>query len=104
MVLGIAYLTWDPRHSQGEAKPRAFTDTHEVFLAYSQGRVGIHSRIRVRLPQGRRVVHRRDGPEEDASRPFESTVGRIVFNDILPEGMVYYNYELSKGAIGDVIS
>jgi DNA-directed RNA polymerase subunit beta' len=104
MVLGIAYLTWEQKALAANEKARAFTDTHEVFLAYSQGRVGIHSRIRVRLPQGRRVVHRRDGPEEDASRPFETTVGRVVFNDILPEGMVYYNYELSKGSIGEVIS
>ena len=104
MVLGIAYLTWEPRALPGEGRPRAFTDTHEVFFAYSQGRAGIHTRVRVRLPQGSRVVNRRDGPAEDGSRPFETTVGRIVFNDILPEGMVFYNYELTKGSIGEVIS
>ncbi len=104
MVLGIAYLTWEPRARIEKGSPsKAFADTQEVFLALAQGKAGMHTRIRVRLHRGRKVVHRRDGPSEDASRPFETTVGRVVFNDILPEGMVFYNYDLPKAAIGDVI-
>jgi len=104
MVLGISYLTWEPRgRTEGDRKPKAFTDTQEVFLAYSQEKIAIHSRIRVRLPQGAQAVHRRDAATEDASKPFVTTVGRVIFNDILPTGMPFYNYELPKSAIGDVI-
>jgi DNA-directed RNA polymerase subunit beta' len=105
MVLGIAYLSWEPRPLPvaGQKPPRAFTDPQEVFLALAQGKVHMHTRVRVRLPAGSTMVARRDGPERDASKPFETTVGRVVFNDILPPGMPFYNYELPKAAIGDVI-
>jgi DNA-directed RNA polymerase subunit beta' len=103
MVLGIAYLTTKARVTDAEAKNlRAFSDTEEVFIAYAHNKVGPHTRIRVRIP-GRRVMNEKDGALTDGTKAFETTVGRVIFNDMLPEGMPFYNFDLNKGLIGYVI-
>jgi DNA-directed RNA polymerase subunit beta' len=99
-VLGCYYLTISPRlKKEDEDKPvPACTDPKEVFLAYGHGKLGIHSRVKVRFRQPREVLLADDRRGPPGDRPFETTVGRIVFNDILPEGMPFYNYELKKRA------
>src|SRR5439155_18635651 len=49
------------------------------------------------------IVARAPGKWEPMSRA-ETTVGRVLFNDILPHGMPFYNYSLTKKNIGGVIS
>jgi DNA-directed RNA polymerase subunit beta' len=103
MVLGIAYLTTKARVTEAEAKNiKAFSDTEEVFIAYAHNRVGPHTRIRVRVPD-RKVMNEKDGPLTDGGKLFETTVGRVIFNDMLPAGMPYYNFDLNKSLIGYVI-
>ncbi len=103
MVLGIAYLTTKARVTEAEAKNvKAFSDTEEVFIAYAHNKVGPHTRIRVRIP-GRKVMSEKDGPLTDGGKLFETTVGRVIFNDMLPAGMPFYNFDLNKGLIGYVI-
>ncbi|NOT31592.1 MAG: DNA-directed RNA polymerase subunit beta', partial [Planctomycetes bacterium] len=103
MVLGIAYLSTKARLAEEETKNlRAYGDMQEVFVAYGHGKVKVHTRIRLRV-KGRKVLNERDGELSDGGKLFETTVGRVLFNDILPEGMAYYNYDLNKSAIGKVI-
>src|SRR4030095_15616196 len=63
---------------------------------------GPHSRVRIRIP-GRRVMGEKDGALTDGGKLFETTVGRVIFNDMLPKGMPFYNFDLNKGLIGYVI-
>ena len=109
MVLGIAYLTTAARLPESELKRdkayqgvQAFTCAQEVFLAYGHGKVHVHSRIRVDLGD-REVISDSKGDAVRGSGLVETTVGRVVFNDILPEGMPFYNYDLDKGSIGRVV-
>ncbi|MFO7957469.1 MAG: DNA-directed RNA polymerase subunit beta' [Candidatus Brocadiia bacterium] len=101
IVLGCYYLTVEPRAEQEEIKN--FANFSEVHMAYGQGRVDVHTRVRVR-PNGVEEVVRRN---EESPRPvdglLETTVGRIVFNDILPAGMPFYNYTLASGGLNRVI-
>src|SRR6187399_1672528 len=61
MVLGIAYLTTKARVTDAEAKNvKAFTDVEEVFIAYAHHKVGVHTRVRIRVP-GRKVMNEKDG-------------------------------------------
>src|SRR5882672_2518003 len=61
MVLGIAYLTTKARVTEAEAKNvKAFSDSEEVFIAYSHNKVGVHTRVRIRMP-GRKVMSEKDG-------------------------------------------
>jgi DNA-directed RNA polymerase subunit beta' len=105
IVLGCYYLTILPRQSKEDSERPipACTDPQEVFLAYSHGKLQIHDRVKVRFARPRRVLLADDRDGTSGERPFETTVGRIVFNDILPEGMPFYNYELRKKNINKVI-
>ncbi|MBL6720972.1 MAG: DNA-directed RNA polymerase subunit beta' [Planctomycetes bacterium] len=114
MVLGIYYLTKDPLHIP-EQLP-VFGSREEVFLAYSHGRVRTLDAIRLKLAPNSQVKFVRGAapvdvdaagkcPGEGGEAVYVSTtVGRILFNDILPVGMPFYNYKLSKGAIQGLIS
>ncbi|MCR4315391.1 MAG: DNA-directed RNA polymerase subunit beta' [Planctomycetes bacterium] len=103
IVLGCYYLTVDP-YVKNEGKLKVFADRNEVFLAYSHGKVKIHDEIIVKLAKNRLA---KDGPDKEYSPEkgrLRTTPGRVIFNDILPPEMPYYNYKMSKRAINGLIA
>ena len=78
MVLGIYYLTQERPGAKGEGK--IFKSVNEAILAYENGVVTLHSKIKARvtktMPDG--TVH---------SGVVESTVGRFIFNEIIPQDL-----------------
>jgi DNA-directed RNA polymerase subunit beta' len=78
MVLGIYYLTQERPGSLGEGK--FFKSVNEAITAYENGDLTLHAKIKVR-----RFGLNKDGVEE--SRIIESTLGRFIFNEILPQDM-----------------
>ena len=78
MVLGIYYLTQDRPGAEGEGK--FFKSPNEAILAYENGVVTLHARIKVRvtktMPDGRTLTG-----------VVETTVGRILFNEISPQDL-----------------
>tara|TARA_R110002126_G_scaffold120107_1_gene261157 strand:- start:1347 stop:5825 length:4479 start_codon:yes stop_codon:yes gene_type:complete len=113
MVLGIYYLSKTPPPS--EAKPRRFSSLHELYLAYGHGQARTHDAVSVRLEPGQLVKFGRNDepieidengkvPSDEGAAYVTTSIGRAIFNDILPQGMPFYNYELSKGAIQSLIS
>ena len=84
-----------------------FKDPDEAMLAYDLGKVKIHDPIVVRLPAGRYggiVIKERDEvqPMPGLNR-IVTTVGRLIFNDIIAEGMPFYNCQLGKKGCSRVI-
>ena len=77
MVLGIYYLTQERPGVTGEGK--YFKNLNEAILAYENGIVTLHSRIKVR------VTKTIDG--ETKSGVVESTLGRFLFNEIIPQDL-----------------
>jgi len=106
MVMGNYYLTYaDPREwseSEERGKIMAFKDTYEAMMAYEMGKIGLHTKIKVRVPQGRRTMD--DGRSTKDERRITTTVGRCIFNDILPPGMPFYNTTMSQKKLSQVIS
>ncbi|HSF81592.1 MAG TPA: DNA-directed RNA polymerase subunit beta' [Anaerolineales bacterium] len=100
MVLGVYYLTKEAvRQHQGDG--RTFADKDEVELAYNLKQVDIHSRIKLLTrtwydDQGSRL------PEAE-ERIIETTVGRVIFNRILPEDVQFVNWTLDKGRLKDLV-
>ena len=80
MVLGIYYLTQERPESVGEGK--FFKNVNEAILAYENGACTLHTRIKVRVTK---VTA--DG--EVVSGNVESTLGRFLFNEILPQDLGY---------------
>ena len=91
-----------------------FSSLHELFLAYGHGYTQTHRAVTVRMEPGRRIktgsedsrAGGRRGRQGARSRrtPTRSgylttTIGRAIFNDILPPGMPFYNYELDKRGV-----
>ncbi len=114
MVLGIFYLTKDHMGTYGEAE-KVFTSLNELFLAYGHGLTQTHRPVMVRLEPNTLVKQEHnEGPlEVDEDGKIEiggkrqylaTTIGRAIFNDILPPGMPFYNYELSKKGVAGLIS
>jgi len=115
IVLGVYYLTADSgsefvapavgkvRYSDGEDYP-IYAETQGAMLAHTHGLIGTHAKILLRLPAGTRVVEQQKTYVPKDGKVI-TTVGRCIFNDVLPEGLGFYNYPLGmKGAnrvIGD---
>ncbi len=89
MVLGCYYLTLEGQAIQGDAK--VFLDTDQALLAYEFGLIDLHHPIVVK------ELGKLDPSYE------RTTVGRILFNQLLPEGMPYFNEPTSKKKLSDIV-
>jgi DNA-directed RNA polymerase subunit beta' len=78
MVLGIYYLTQERPGSIGEGN--AYRNVNEAILAYENGECTLHSRIKVR-------VTKENAEGEKVTGTVESTLGRFLFNEIIPQDL-----------------
>lgn len=108
MILGSYYLTHPGTADRSTATEKGdgkiFTDIDEMTLAYQNGDVGLHAKVKVRM----------FAPDVDRGKLVESTVGRFLFNQKIPQDLGYVNrdedpYSLEadflcdKKALGDII-
>ncbi|MEZ4553657.1 MAG: DNA-directed RNA polymerase subunit beta' [Dehalococcoidia bacterium] len=87
MVLGCYYMTYDSPRNEGQQR-RAFGSVADVHMAYELGYSRIHDRIRLRL----------DG------QLVETTIGRVLFNEIVPAGIGFQNALMNKKALRELVS
>ncbi len=80
MVLGIYYLTQERPGAVGEGK--FFKNVNEAILAYENGACTLHSRIKVRVAKTLESG-------ETVTANVESTLGRFIFNEILPQDLEF---------------
>jgi len=101
VVMGCYYLTMMVPESTGDGM--AFGSLNEVQMAYASGVVGTHAKIKARLPENRCLREDLDS-KSGYGKLIDTTVGRVVFNSVLPQGMPYYNAEMRSGELARVIS
>ena len=93
MCLGVYYLTMeDPAYAEDERRP--FVDLDEVELAYSLGCVDLHTPVT--------VAQIYDG-KPPPPKPVETTVGRCIFNRVLPNELRFINWPMDKGTLQDLV-
>ncbi|HMG96523.1 MAG TPA: DNA-directed RNA polymerase subunit beta', partial [Gemmatimonadaceae bacterium] len=85
MVLGTYWLTLD---GDKKEEPRIFGDYAEVQSAYDMGIVTYHSPVK--FPQNGGVI--------------DTTVGRVMFNAVLPEELRFINQVLDRGKIREIVT
>ena len=85
IVLGCYYLTKFKEGEKGEGM--VFSSTNEVITAYEQSVVGLHAKIKVKV--GKNLI--------------QTTIGRVIFNQIVPEEMGFFNQLLIKKTFGGFI-
>jgi DNA-directed RNA polymerase subunit beta' len=110
MVLGLYYLTKSKPGAKGEG--RVFANIEEVLLALEVGAVETLSPIRLRYTgelidlttayDDQDIIHTEPVQVERAF--INTTVGRAILNDHLPEGMPYINGLLKKKGIGALVN
>lgn len=88
MVLGIYYLTQERPGAKGEGK--FFKNVNEAILAYENDAITLHSRIKVRVSK-----KLPDGTVKSGN--IESTLGRFLFNEIIPQDLGFVDRE-AEGA------
>ncbi len=101
VVMGSYYLTMNVPDCLGDGM--VFSSMEEVETAYDAGKVGTHARITVRLPPARCLREEMKLIKSNGKR-IETTVGRVIFNLILPQGMPFYNVALRSSELAKVIS
>lgn len=101
MVLGVYYLTMDGDPST-IGKERYFADFNEVELAYQLAQIKVHDYIKVNVETWYDEKDRRmDSPRKEL---LHTTVGRVLFNRILPDNVRFRNIKLDKGGVKDLIA
>ena len=98
IVLGVSYICKEKAGAKGEGK--VFSNCDEVIIAYDDKAVDLHAKIKVRV----------DGVFDMETRKFiagkqliETTVGRVIFSQSLPQGFGFVNRELNKNWVGDIV-
>ena len=98
MVLGLYYIT-KPRKSTPEhpvkGEGMSFYSPEEVIIAYNEGRADMHAVINVRVK-----VREND---QLVSRKVETTVGRILFNQVVPDDYGFINELLTKKSLRSIV-
>jgi DNA-directed RNA polymerase subunit beta' len=85
MVLGNYYLTLEREGAVGEGM--IFKDTNEALLAYQNGYVHLHTRVAVHAGS----LNNETFTEEQNQQLLLTTVGKLIFNEILPKSFPYIN-------------
>ncbi|HJT34512.1 MAG TPA: DNA-directed RNA polymerase subunit beta', partial [Pirellulales bacterium] len=101
VVMGCYYMTMAVPDRKGDGM--VFSSSGEVYLAYSLGKIDTHARIKYRLPPNRRLKGESDRDHKPGAL-IETTVGRVMFNDVLPDGMPFYNLPMKNSELAKVIS
>ena len=85
MVLGNYYLTMESAGAVGEGT--VFKDANEALIAYQNGHVHLHSRVAIAAGS----LNNPTFTEEQNQKLLMTTVGKIIFNEIIPDAFPYIN-------------
>ncbi len=106
IVMGVYFLTVAPKDLPADKKDiRRFKDYAEALLAYDMGQIDLHDWIEVRLETFvEEVMKEKEQPKKmSESHRVVTTLGRLIFNEILPDSMPFYNCSLGKKGAARVI-
>ena len=96
MIIGAFYLSQLVEGSVGEG--RTFRNLDEVLMAYEIGDANLHAEVTYRHP-----LLLETPANGEAAVYTKTTVGRILFNSVLPDDFPYVNEPIAKGVMGDIV-
>jgi DNA-directed RNA polymerase subunit beta' len=98
MVLGLYYITKQKRSTEEEivkGEDKIFYSPEEVMIAYNEKQLDLHATIKVRTQDVENG--------EIVTKILDTTCGRVLFNDLVPEEVGYINDVLTKKSLRDII-
>jgi DNA-directed RNA polymerase subunit beta' len=117
MVIGLYYLTEEPAEPD-KVFPTIFGSPGEVIFAFELGEVGLHDAVRVRIPSSKvspdletaalpKGMERSAKGMPDSDNGYgpviETTVGRVLFNEALPDDFPFVNHTVRKRQISAIV-
>jgi DNA-directed RNA polymerase subunit beta' len=100
MVLGIYYLTSLKEGGKGEG--RSFSSAAEAVMAYDSGELDLQAKVSIRMRDLPGVAPVEDG--DVSGLRVETTLGRVLFNEALPEDYPFVDKEVSKRELGGIVN
>ena len=91
MVLGVYYLTQEREGDKGEGM--LFKSINEAILAYENHYVTLHAKIRCKV---KKEFLQEDGSKKEEEGIIETTVGRLLFNEIIPQDLGFIDRSLPE--------
>jgi DNA-directed RNA polymerase subunit beta' len=100
MIIGTYFLTMQRDGAAGEG--RAFGSVAEALMAFDRGELSVQAKIKLRLidivpPMGLEL-------SPNGSILLETTLGRALFNEALPDDYAYADYEVGKKQLGQIVN
>ncbi|UER53587.1 DNA-directed RNA polymerase subunit beta' [Kineosporiaceae bacterium SCSIO 59966] len=104
MIIGLYHLTSEHEGAVGEG--RSFSSVAEALMAFDAGELAVNATVRIRLegelpPPGTKIP---DGWEFPAPIDIETTLGRALFNETLPEGYPFVNVVVDKKVLSGIVN
>src|SRR5690606_37409191 len=99
MVLGLYYITKGRKTDEGrvvKGQGQTFYSAEEVIIAYNERKIDLHAFIKIKAK-----TKEKDG--SIVSKIIDTTVGRVLFNEMVPEEVGYINQLLTKKSLRDII-
>ncbi|MDD5570495.1 MAG: DNA-directed RNA polymerase subunit beta' [Bacteroidales bacterium] len=98
MVLGLYYITKSKKSEKGapvKGEGYTFYSPEEAIIAYNEEKVELHASVKVKttIKQDEKII----------SKIIETTVGRILFNEVVPKEYGFINELITKKALRDII-
>ncbi len=91
MVIGLYFLTLDREGHPGEG--RGFSSVAEAIMAFDREEISLQSKVKIRIPSAEGTVESMD-----------TTLGRAIFNQALPEDYPYVNKQIDKKELGVIVN
>ncbi|MFH1269790.1 MAG: DNA-directed RNA polymerase subunit beta', partial [Candidatus Omnitrophota bacterium] len=99
IILGVSYISKEKPGAKGENK--IFSSADEAIVAYEDNEAELHARIKIRIDSFFDLSEKKLQPGKQI---ITTTVGRVIFNQILPEGFGFVDKELNKSNVGDIVA
>ncbi|MFE2264269.1 DNA-directed RNA polymerase subunit beta' [Streptomyces griseosporeus] len=113
MVLGLFFLTTDAEGRNVKGEDRAFASVAEAIMAFDAGELSLQAPVHIRFPVGTipprgwvPPVREEGEPEWQQGDSFtlKTTLGRALFNELLPEDYPFVDYEVGKKQLSEIVN
>ncbi|MEN6390046.1 MAG: DNA-directed RNA polymerase subunit beta' [Syntrophomonas sp.] len=106
MVIGLYYLTYMSKEDWNIEHPKAYRDPEEAQMAYATKNITLHEKIRVkmRIPEKTGLEMLRSHEAQTYKEQIvETSVGRVIFNEAIPNSLGFFNEVIDKKKLGNVV-
>ncbi|GAT83071.1 DNA-directed RNA polymerase subunit beta' [Streptomyces sp. F-3] len=113
MVLGLYFLTTDSEMREVKGEGRSFSSVAEAIMAFDAGELSLQSSVDIRFPAGTVPPRNWTPPVGEDGQPewqpgdsfrLRTTLGRALFNELLPEDYPFVDFEVGKKQLSEIVN